>query len=351
MCITRTQSDTRCISGCVGHCNTLQHTATHCNTRQRTATYGNAHGCNTLQINTNTIWHVHVGFYSTLQRTATHCSAPQRTATHCNTSCKVHLCMLLITVCNTHTIWHLGFYDTLQHTATNCNTLKHTLTHCNKLQYTTTSTQCMNGLMVHCSTLQHTLGCNTLQHQHKPKQHQHKYKHNLIRGAYTHCYSAVENAWKLCTRAFSRSLVRARVLFWFVLCLYLPPSLPSSLSLRALCYSKLMEWPAAKTDCDKVCMCVAVIVLWCVAVWCRNCIFVSRKPRHRASSVTATQSRQVRLWWCLTCLSLSSPPPLSHPSMLSHPGVVNYAELCASSREAWQLLCNAQGGDKGDGWL
>jgi len=81
---------------CLGHCNTLQHTATHCNT---------------------------------LQHTATHCNTLQRTASH-------------------------GI--TLQHTETQCNTCEHTAAHCNTLQHTTTHCNTLQHIATHCSTLQHT---------------------------------------------------------------------------------------------------------------------------------------------------------------------------------------------------
>ena len=62
----------KCVSCCVTHCNTLQHTATHCNTLQHTPT-----NCNTLQHTTTRC--------NSLQHTATHCNTLQHTATHCNT--------------------------------------------------------------------------------------------------------------------------------------------------------------------------------------------------------------------------------------------------------------------------
>ena len=65
---------------CLGHGNTLQHTATHCITRHHTATHGN-----------------------TMQHTAAHCNTLQHTAAHC---------------------------ITLHHTAAHCNTLQHIATHC-----------------------------------------------------------------------------------------------------------------------------------------------------------------------------------------------------------------------------
>jgi len=56
----------------LGHCNTLQHTATHYNTLQHTAT-----PCSTLQ-------HP-AARCGTLQHTAAHCSTLQHTVTYCST--------------------------------------------------------------------------------------------------------------------------------------------------------------------------------------------------------------------------------------------------------------------------
>jgi len=85
---------------------------------------------------------------------------------------------------------------------------------------------------------------------------------------------------------------------------------------RALCYSKLMEWPAAKADCDKVCSGGGgglrnIVTEHCAARGAGLCII---------SAHTFTD-------------------------MYIYIGAGTLSQLRAGARATWQLLCDAQGTD------